>query len=208
MKNLFLIAAIIIGLNSKSFSQFNFDDHLFKGSILVPSVGSLLTYEVNYFGDIYDFVVHIKKFDENGIEFDYTMSNETNISGSMKITKEAYESSNTQYNYFSGGPLTLNDQTSVWMSKKVFAELISESGKSTISSDGGSTESEIFNVGAFHDFELYNTISKTTIKDVSYLFAMTEDETEKYWIHLSKSNPIILGMDLGWTIWLKQMGKK
>jgi hypothetical protein len=198
----------MVAFNTKSFSQFNFDDHLFKGSVLMPSAGSVLTYEVNYYGDIYNFIVHIKKFGDDGIEFDYSMNNETNISGSMKIVKDAFESSKTQYNYFSGGPLTLTDQTSVWLSKKVFAELISESGKSTISSDGGSTETEIQNIGAFHDFELYNTTSNTTFNDVSYLYATNEDESEKYWINFSKYNPLILGMDLGWTIWLKQMGKK
>ena len=30
-------------------------------------------------------------------------------------------------------------------------------------------------------------------------------EKEKYWIHLNHYNPLILRMELGWSIWLKEM---
>ena len=55
--------------------------------------------------------------------------------------------------------------TTVWVSKKVYKDLVSKNMKSEVSFDG----------------------------------------KVKYWIHLSEDTPIILKMDLGWKIWLKEM---
>lgn len=205
MKKILATIFLLVALSTLSFTQINYDDHLLEGSTLILQKGSVLTYEVNLYGDVYDFIVKIKKYDEQGIEFDYEMTNDRNTSGNVKFTKDAFENAHMLYNYFAGGPVSLTDATTVWVSKKVFAELLS--GTSTISSNEGETYDEVRPVGVFHDFEAFNKLSNSTINDITYLYATSEDESAKYWIHFSKSNPLILGMDLGWTIWLKEIGR-
>lgn len=208
MKKLLFCLIIIVFSSKISSAQIDYDSYLLKGSRIIIMEGTTLTYEVNYYGDVYDFKVTVKKFSPDGIEFDYEMTNEFNTKGSISIVKDAFENAKQQFNYFSGGPVKLDDKTSVWVSKKVFQELISAEAKSVISADGGSSFIEILPFGVFSDFDIYNSISKTKITDLTYLYASTEDDSDRFWIHFSKNNPLILGMDLGWTIWLKEMGKK
>jgi hypothetical protein len=40
-----------------------------------------------------------------------------------------------------------------------------------------------------------------------FVYAESKDGSAKYWITLNKSNPMILKMDLGWSITFKEMRK-
>lgn len=203
MKKVILIAAMLLGVSYASFAQVDLDAEMFNGSNLLTTEGTVYVYEVDFYGNTYDFIVHVKSLDD-GIEFDYEMTNTNNTKGIVKISKGAFENAIAQNNYFSGGEMNLDDQTTVWLSKKVFEDLVN-TGKATISTDGGNTKIVIGDATAGHDFELYNAISEEPIEDLSYVYAESPDGSAKYWIHMSKYNPLILKMDIGWSITLKEM---
>lgn len=177
------------------------------GSTLITTPGLTLVYEVDFYGSEYDFIVHINEV-RDGIRFDYEMTNDDNTKGSVSITADAFENATSLFNYFAGGPVELTDMTSVWMSKKTFNDLVGEARSATISVDGGQSTIEIKTVGTGTDFTIYNAISESHIRDVAYLDARTEStffNAASFKIAFSRHLPLILEMNLGWTIKLKEM---
>jgi len=207
MKKLLLLIAFISFFSIQSQAQIDLDEEMMNGSTLMLQPGLILVYEVDFYDFTYDFLVHIKSFEE-GIEFNYEMTNDENTSGTVKISKEAFESATAQKNFFSGGEMNLTDQTTVWLSKKVFMDLV-EKGTATISPDGGTTTGEIKVIEVGHNYDIYNAINDETMDDISYIFAESPDGSWSYVIHLSKYNPLILEMDLkDWSLWLKEIRKE
>jgi len=121
------------------------------------------------------------------------------------MEKEALEIARAQDNYYhEGGIIELPTQTSIWVSKLVFNELIA-SGEAVISTDGGATQVNLQNAEVKHDGDIINTTTNTKINDLSYVYAESVDGKVKYWISLSEENPVILKMEMGWSIWLKEI---
>ncbi|MCF8234055.1 MAG: hypothetical protein K9G67_01415 [Bacteroidales bacterium] len=204
-KSIFLFLTFTCFTLSAS-AQIDMDEEFMQGSTLVAMPGQILVYEVDFNGNVYDFIVHIKEV-EDGISFDYEMTNEAGTKGSVNMSKEAVDNAIAQNNYFGGGEMNLDDQTTVWVSKKVFSDLVNE-GVATISPDGGMSRVEIGDVWAGHNYEMYNAISDMTFDDISYVYAESPDGDVRYWIHLNESNSLILKMDLGWSITLKELRKE
>ncbi len=203
MKKLAFITALFFGITFHSSAQLEYD--IMNGSTLILSEGLILVYGVDYHGTLYDFIITIKSLENETVEFDYEMTNAAGTKGKVKMSAEAINNATAQNNYFSGGTLELNNMTSVWLSKKVFNELTGVKGKSTISTDGGKSNTELIAQRVGYDYSLYNAISKTTFEDISYFYAESADASVKYWVHFSEHAPLILKMDLGWKIWLKEM---
>jgi hypothetical protein len=91
--------------------------------------------------------------------------------------------------------------TTVWVSNAVSDEL-EKQGKSKISTDGGANWIELQRKYFNYD---YSIKSKTgTISDIGYMYCENSDGSAKYWIQTG-GNPLILKMDLGWSITLKEM---
>jgi hypothetical protein len=131
------------------------------------------------------------------------------MKGHIKLTKEAMEKAIAQNNYF-GADLknaTLNDKTTVWVSKAVFDGLI-KSNQAKM--DVGNGE-ELFTVvtdkqdnrdqDAFED----KVSVKGTEKYVNTLHVKNEDGSRQLWILNDVKNPLIVKMDLGWSITLKSI---
>lgn len=205
MKRKLFVSAFFLSLCFWSYSQINLEDEQMKGSKLVLMPNFIYVYEVNYEGTEYDLIITVKSISD-GIEFEYKMTNDAETKGSVSMSSEALENAIKQINYFSGGQLDLTDKTTVWVSKKVFNDLVL-SGSATISPDEGKTMIELINAEAGHDFNIYNAISNMEFNDISYVYAESKDGKVKYWIHLSQNNPMILKMDLGWTVTLKEIRK-
>jgi len=87
--------------------------------------GSDLFYEVRSGGQTYSFNVHITQYQEY-IAFDYSLGD--NVEGSIFIEESALENATNLYNYYGDGYEDLRDETSVWISAKLFKDL--KSGKS------------------------------------------------------------------------------
>lgn len=201
-----LLVLVVIGLGSSQ-AQIDYDNELRNGSTLVTKKpGFVMVYGVDFNGSTYDFIVRVKEV-EDGLTFDYEMTNATGTKGTVHITEDALDDALTQNNYFSGGKLDLSDQTSVWVSRKILQDLI-EDGETFVSPDGGETSTKLVQKKVAHDYKAMNSISEEMMEEISYVYAESPDGSIKYWIHLSKSNPIILRMELGWSIWLKEIRKE
>jgi hypothetical protein len=205
MKKLLIVISMFMALSQTMNAQINYEKETENANILLALPGFIYVYEVDFYGDVYDFIVTLKKFDDSGIEFDYEMTNASNTKGTVKISKEAMQNAIGQNNYFSGGLMDLTNLTTVWLSRKVINDLI-ETGKAIISTDGGKTQTTLENTVAGQDFAFYNKISDMEMT-LPFVYAESKDGSAKYWITLNKSNPMILKMDLGWSITFKEMRK-
>lgn len=204
MKKLILLTLTLVSFNTLSFSQINMEKELMKGSTLIPSVGQKLVYGVDYYGNNYDFIVTIKSL-KDGISFDYEMTNATNTKGSVFISAAAMDDAISQNNMFSGGEMKLMDKTTVWVSQKVITDM-EEDGVAGVLPDGVN-QVKIRQKKVAHDYKANNAISGKMMENLSYVYAESDDSKFKYWIHLDKTYPLILKMDIGWSLWLKEIKK-
>ena len=204
MKYLTLVATIILGFSNTLSAQINLEEESTKGTILEVSEGMTLVYGMNYFGNEFDVTFKIKSLNQQ-VVFDYETLNEKNNKGTLTMGKEALEIARAQDNYYQGEEkIDLQTQTSIWVSKLVFNELISV-GEVAISTDRGATQVTLQGVKAGHDGDITNTTTNTEITDLSYVYAESADGKVKYWISLSEEKPVILKMEMGWSIRLKEI---
>jgi hypothetical protein len=172
-----------------------------KGSTLISMKGTGYIYEVDFRGTQYDFIVTLNENSaEKGMEFDYKMTNSGNTSGTVKISADAKQSAHAQNNYFSGGEMNLTDMTTVWISKQAYDEL-ANNGETKISTDGGANWVVLKRKYYNYDFPVKTKAGMTN--DLGYMYCETDDGSAKYWIQTG-GNPLILKMDLGWSITLKE----
>ena len=168
------------------------------------------TWAVSVDGANYDFLVSNPKGNtDTDFEFDWAMSNNDEMKGHIKLTKEAMEKAIAQNNYFGAGlkNATLNDKTTVWISKTVFDGLIKNNSAKM---DVGNGE-ELFTVIADkqdnRDQDAFE--DKVTVrgseKYVNTLHVKNDDGSRQLWILNDAKNPMIIKMDLGWSITLKSI---
>jgi tetratricopeptide (TPR) repeat protein len=170
------------------------------------------TWEVNSGGNTYDFIVSdVKGSIDSGVAFDWAMNNDGDMKGHIAITKEAMEKAVEQNNYF--GPslknATLSDKTTVWLSKAVINGL-QKDGKIKMDVGMGNGE-EVFTVVPdnidLRDEEPFDEkISiKTASKYLNTLHIKNEDGSRQLWILNDAANPMVVKMDIGFTITLKSV---
>ncbi len=133
MKKTLFTLFLLAGFCLHSFGQIDLMKEKMDGSTLVIIPGHILEYEVNAFGSSYVFIVHVKSV-KDGITFEYKMTNEKKTKGIVHISAQAMQKAIEQMNMFSGGEVKLENRTTLWVSEKVFKNLIS-SGKAKISTD-------------------------------------------------------------------------
>jgi hypothetical protein len=168
---------------------------------LCPGTG--LTYQVNTHEGDYQYIVSIKEL-YPGLSFRWDMTFPVRADGTVAISMEAMDIATTQRNSFSifGGDLELEDETSVWVSKKVYRALKAQNPVSINS--GSSDKNEIL-------IYLTNTTYQTQLNDsvvqLPALYAET-DAGNKYWILDNADNPIILKMTIQFNIQLTNIMTK
>jgi hypothetical protein len=162
-------------------------------------VGTQLVYEVHSDSIKYQFIITIKKLDD-GITFDWQMTAPINKKGTVEMTDEAVESATGLFNFFSAGQTKLTTQTSVWISRQTWADMHGEDEMALISLDNGEA------TGFFReDGEVCRPTYKgaaATMK-TSNLKSLVDAQTITVWEN--EAFPIIVKMDLGWTIELKEI---
>ncbi len=178
----------------------------------VPEINGFkkATWAVNANGEDYEFTVsNIKGTADTDFEFDWAMTTGAGMDGHISITKDAMEKALAQNNYF--GPTlknaTLTDKTTVWVSKAVINGLITNG---TARMDVGNGE-EVFTVvpdkterwdeEAFEEKIQF----KGEEKYLNTLHVKNEDGSRKLWILNTAANPMIIKMDIGFTISLKSV---
>lgn len=181
--------------------------------------GTELIYNVLAFGDEYDFVVNLSEVGDQ-VSFDYYMTNDNNVAGSIIIPASDMANATSHMNYFSGGEKTLNGQTTVFFSRKAFEDIVA--GKSvTIDVGMGSKVSvrkqtpeerdamneELLDLDAIGEgYMPYGGIYFIDREDISYQFfedhivLVDENGKHTYSVLNNPEFPLITFMDLGWTI--------
>lgn len=166
--------------------------------------GDKLVYEVNAGGSIYNFIVTVNAASfETGIDFNYEMTNASKTSGHVTISADARNNATKYVNYFRGGDLNLTDACSVWLSSKNFGDMSNK--KTTMQIDNGAPET--FYQPDNADVELVVKIKgkDKTINGFSINNAADGAGSKTLWINNISSNSLILKMDLGFSIILKEI---
>lgn len=159
-----------------------------------------LIYDVNANGNKYQFIVTVKNLG-NGVTFDWTMTTPDNLSGTVEMTPGALDSAHALYNFFTGGMTKLTSQTSVWLSKSVWNDIHDEDEMTDLKLDDETDDSFIrFAMPDGYAVNFKGAVSTVPCSELRSLFTdnvITVWENEKF--------PIILKMNLGWTIELREI---
>ncbi len=166
--------------------------------------GTQLVYAVEAYGQTYDFIVSLNDYDyERGIDFNYEMTNENNTKGHVKITKNGKNESTKYINYFKGGELKLSNASSVWLSYKNFMDM--PQNKTTMQMDDAAPETfyKPEKNEVFHDIIVKG--EKKIIVGFIINNAADGSGNKTLWVHNISANTLIIKMDLGFTIQLKEI---
>lgn len=165
--------------------------------------GTQLIYEVNNQDVSYQFIAEIQKISQNGIDFNWKMTSPVNYSGSISMTEEALKNANKLFNYFTNNSnLTLTDQTSVFLSRKVFDELVSSENRAMI--DVGMGEDRFIRRNeVFKGFKILVDGKETELE-------YHDANNDEYVIRFTKIGdyPLIIEMHLDFSISLKEVKTK
>jgi hypothetical protein len=168
------------------------------------AAGDKLVYAVNAGGQQYDFIITLKKASyEAGIEFDYEMTNANNTKGHVKIDSKAKSESKKYINYFRGGNINLTDACTVWMTYANFMDMPEKKTEMILDNN---TEEIFYRPEKDEVMPTINFKGKS-VKIDGFMINNAEDMKgdKTMWIQNSSSNSLILKMDLGWTIELKEI---
>jgi len=159
--------------------------------------GVKLVYHVDYFGDEYDFIVDMKHVSKE-IEFDWKMTEPVNSSGNVIMTEKALKNAKLLFNYYSDGDtLKLEEYTSVWFSRAVYDAL--KKGEDVTIDAGDGDE-----VLSFEDYEDFPVIIDKEESSLKCIYS-SSDLFGWFWVLDSQKFPLILKMDIGWTITLTEI---
>jgi hypothetical protein len=165
--------------------------------------GDKLVYQVKADGNEYDFIVTINDEGEKGIDFNYEMTNSNKTSGHVTISNQARSEATKYVNFFRGGELKLTDASTIWLSGKNFSDMPNK--KTTMTLDNGVPET-------FYrpENDEVNPVVKIKGEDKkldAFIINNGADGTgnKTMWINGISSNSLIVKMDLGWSIVLKEI---
>lgn len=162
--------------------------------------GTVLTYDVNASGKKYQYIITIKKLGDE-IVFEWTMTAPVNKKGTVAMSANAVSKADALFNYFTEGESKLEKETSVFISRKLFND-VSSTSEASIRVNGASDTATVMS----------NTISEFNFNLNGNLVAVPGWELQggseiKYTINVIESPkfPLIVRMDLGWTIQLAEV---
>lgn len=154
--------------------------------------GSVLTYQVVDGSKSYNFIV-TDLIMENSISFSWQMTAPANSSGKVVINENAIEEATQIVNYFSdGSSQKMENETTIWISRGIFRS-IKNKNSYEINIDGN-TETLTYNSVEKYKFDLDGNK-----QEVDVLVAET-DQGSKFWILDDDKYPLILKMEVGFTI--------
>jgi tetratricopeptide (TPR) repeat protein len=177
-----------------------------------PAVADIKTavWNVNFSGTDYDFTVSsVKGSTDTDFEFDWAMSSSSDMNGHIKITQSAMEKAFVQNNRFgpSNKNAVLEDKTTVWVSKAVINDLINK-GTAKMDVESGEEEFTVVpNTAELRDEEVFETKIKVKGEDkyLNTLHVKNAEGSRHLWILNDPKNPLIVKMQLDWSITLKSI---
>lgn len=165
--------------------------------------GDKLVYQVNAGGSEYEFIVTLNDPGANALDFNYEMTNTNKTSGHVTISGKAKTTATKYINYFSGGDLNLTDACTVWLSNKNFNDMTER--KTVLQLDNNAPETFYL-----PKKDTVSTVVKVKGEDKkveAFIINNAADGNGKktMWIHDISSNSLIIKMDQGWSIILKEI---
>ncbi len=165
--------------------------------------GDKLVYQVKAGGNEYEFIVTLNDPGNNALDFNYEMTNSNKTIGHVTISNKAKSEATKYVNFFRGGELSLTDACTVWLSGKNFNDMANK--KTTMTLDNGAPET--FYNPENDDVSTIVKIKGEDKKIEAFIINNAADGTgnKTMWIHDISSNSLIVKMDLGWSIVLKEI---
>ncbi|HCR49550.1 MAG TPA: hypothetical protein DIW24_07975 [Bacteroidetes bacterium] len=158
--------------------------------------GAKYTYDVNFGGTKYQFIMEITGADKS-VEYKWNMTLGPQYKGHVSLRIPAMNKAMALDNFYNPGNKKLEDFTAGFISREAY-ELFTK-GK-TIQFNAGSGKKK---------FTAQPTTEVTTFKMgdkvLDALYVVSEDGKEKLWITKNDQHPLILKMEIGWTISLSKI---
>ncbi|MEO9022854.1 MAG: hypothetical protein ABI290_12040 [Ginsengibacter sp.] len=170
-----------------------------------PTMRRTYIYTVVFNNQEYDFRVSNPKVDmDNGVSFKYKLTGDVGYAGTVDISKEAITSAHDQMNKFGAEKIDLTDRTSVWISKEVFSEF-KTNGTSTINANDWTGSREFTVVSETDNEDTWYPVEVDGETKYLRCFKVESKDGEELWINDDENNPIILKMNVDFTIELKSI---
>ena len=173
-----------------------------KKSALTISDNYQLVYNLSGVGTPYNFIVDVIDR-EPDLVFDYKMTNSSETSGRIFMTQGDLDTARGQNNYFRGGQRSLKKQTTIWISKRNYAEL--KNNGSTVfffPQMFGSKKEEY----KYDGEEKYGVSINGKAKTVTTFIARsTQNDAHFMRILDNAGDPFILEMEMDFKIELKEI---
>jgi len=180
-----------------------------KKIIVILKHGSQLVYDMDAGNAHYDLIVTIKKTKPE-ISFSYETTGPNPKKGAITIPAKDIDSARSLNNDFGGGTKTLDGETSVFLSRAIYAEVamagMTEGGTSFKANSNEAIEN--FTKGEPNQNEIKVNGKKIQIDGERFYDYVDEKHGNyHYAFTLMKSDdyPLILEMNLGWIMHLKEM---
>jgi len=165
-----------------------------------PCSGNTLTYHLENEGTAYDFIVSELVMDKN-ISFRWKMTEPANITGTVKINKKALDKATNLVDEFSDlSALVMDNETTVWVSRKIYKSLKTPK-PITVKFDG---KAETL---TFKSNEKLKVKVNEGVQEVNVLY-VESDKGHQLWILDNDKNPLLIKMQLGFTIELVKVATK
>ncbi|MCB0508150.1 MAG: hypothetical protein R2739_10835 [Chitinophagales bacterium] len=153
--------------------------------------GSELHYTVNTGSTSYAFIVKLESINfPQGITFEYSLMSSSPKNAKVTMTDEALQAAETMYNFFSGEDIELEDRVSVFLSQAMFENENPVRIKLDIN------DPEFTNFYRSNDVD----VLKTNIGNISTRSLVNDDLNYKIEYADNAACPLIINMDLGWTV--------
>jgi hypothetical protein len=166
--------------------------------------GDKLVYEINANGQTYDFIVTPEYFSyDYGFEFNYEMTNSNKTSGRVMIAPKGRNEGTKYVNYFTGGELILTDASTVLLSYKNFMDMPDK--KTQITLDDNAEETFYRAEKDEVDLEINFKGKKVKVDAFKINNAADQSGNKTMWIQNGSGCPLIVYMNLGWTVKLKEV---
>ena len=170
--------------------------------------GDTLVYDVNAAGKLYSLFVIPNKFDAAALaDFNWLTSAPDSKKGHVTINAKALKSSKRYMNILPSGDLKLSDATCFWFCADNFSEITKKPTSVTLDNNAPETFSS-------PDDDAVSMNVNYKGKDISLDgFAIQskpegEPGRKEIWILNISSNLLIIKMDIGWTMELKEVRAK
>jgi hypothetical protein len=164
-----------------------------------------LNYNLGYGDERYQFIVDIMNLNPDR-QFRYTMTSKSKRSAVITILESALDSGYVEVNTFNGSNDTLgSNELTVWFSKRMFSQLRDSDTAWFVGNRpmfGRPDSTQYYNAGLeSYSYEL-NGVPQTI--EVMKVMRVTGDPQE-FLILNDPDNPLIIKMNIGWEIRLKEI---